>query len=80
MIDQARQSSTNKWELAENVAKILSTKNIENLIGFDYQLRRLLQNSYRQELWCVAHVACGGCSIENFEYFRAWMIGQGKEV
>jgi hypothetical protein len=36
--------------------------------------------SYRTPLWAAAYVINGGCSNDGFEYFRGWLILQGREV
>ena len=43
---------------------------------FEEQLAR----SYTWELWGAAYVIKGGCSDDCFEYFRGWLIMQGKSV
>lgn len=30
--------------------------------------------------WAAAYVINGGCSDDGFEYFRGWLITQGREV
>lgn len=34
---------------------------------------------YSWELWGAAYVLNGGCSDDCFEYFRSWVVGQGKD-
>jgi hypothetical protein len=36
--------------------------------------------SYKNKLWAAAHIINGSCSDEGFDYFRAWLIAQGKAV
>jgi hypothetical protein len=36
--------------------------------------------SYRTLLWAAAYVINGGCSNDGFDYFRGWLIVQGREV
>ena len=36
--------------------------------------------SYKRKLWAAAYVINGGCSDDSFDYFRAWLTAQGKEV
>jgi hypothetical protein len=46
------------------------------MIGF-FKNRQTSFDSYNPELWCAAYiVSCSG----GFEYFRCWLISQGKEV
>ena len=34
----------------------------------------------RWDLWGVAYIVNGGCSEDGFEYFRGWVISQGRNV
>jgi hypothetical protein len=50
------------------------------IIAFDKIFSRLKAALYRNELWAAAYVIQGGCSDDGFEYFRCWLIAQGKKV
>lgn len=50
------------------------------MIGFRLRTDKLLFDSYNSELWCAAYIISGGISDGGFEYFRCWLISQGKEV
>ncbi len=50
------------------------------MVGFRLRTDKLLFDSYNPELWCAAYIVSGGCSDGGFEYFRCWLISQGKEV
>lgn len=52
----------------------------EELFGFRYWWEYFCKLSYKQELRAVAHVVLGGCSDDGFDYFRFWLIAQGREV
>jgi hypothetical protein len=36
--------------------------------------------SYRTDLWGAAYIMNGGYSDDAFDYFRGWLISQGKKV
>jgi Protein of unknown function (DUF4240) len=36
--------------------------------------------SYRADLWGAAYIMNGGASDDGFDYFRGWLIAQGKKV
>lgn len=61
------------------IAEIEKLTPIE-MIGFRLRTDKLLFDSYNSELWCAAYIVSGGCSDGGFEYFRCWLIAQGKEV
>lgn len=37
-----------------------------------------MDDAYTSELWGAAYIMNGGCSGDMFEYFRAWLIAQGR--
>lgn len=80
IITDARNQSTTNHELAQYVIRTLEARNIESILGFDYWFSKFHYGSYNGDLWCAAYVAMGGCSDDGFDYFRAWLISQGKEV
>jgi hypothetical protein len=43
-------------------------------------LWELMVDSYRNPLWAAAYLINGGCSDDGFDYFRGWLIVQGREV
>ncbi len=36
--------------------------------------------AYTWKLWGAAYLMNGGCSDDGFEYFRGWLVAQGKSV
>jgi hypothetical protein len=49
------------------------------ILGFQQQVWQRLAESYRWDLWAVAYIVNGGCSDDGFEYFRGWLIAQGRD-
>jgi Protein of unknown function (DUF4240) len=43
-------------------------------------LSGLMADSYRTILWAGAYLINGGCSDDGFDYFRGWLIAQGREM
>jgi len=50
------------------------------IVEFDSLLHVQLDRSYHRDLWAAAYVINGGCSDDGFDYFRAWLIAQGREL
>src|SRR6185312_1731193 len=50
------------------------------ILEFDRLLHGFMAASYTQNLWAAAYIINGGCSDDGFDYFRAWLIAQGKDV
>ncbi len=64
---------------AEALAAALERLEDEEIVAFDRFVRVQLNRAYRWDLWAVAYVAMGGCSDDGFEYFRLWVLAQGKD-
>lgn len=52
----------------------------EEIQDFDRILLDYHALSFRNDLWAAAYIINGGCSDDAFEYFRFWLIGQGRSV
>jgi hypothetical protein len=74
------------WELiaksnfGDNLTDTLAQLTEKQLIGYSYWFSYYLNKSYDQALWAAAYVVFGGCSDDAFEYFRAWLLFQGKDI
>lgn len=80
IVAAAREDAEDPDEVAERVSTILSERPLEDVVGFEQERRRLQAASYTWELWGAAYLINGGCSDDGFEYFRAWLFTQGREV
>ncbi len=56
----------------------LETLSEDEIISYEQHFRQVMAESYRWDLWAAAYIVNGGCSDDGFEYFRAWLISQGK--
>lgn len=74
------------WEIIEKSEKgtklpgLLSALSDDELIGFNYWWTYFANKLYRQDLWAAAYIVRGGCSDDSFEYFRYWLITQGRKI
>ncbi|GAB3159509.1 DUF4240 domain-containing protein [Micromonospora sonneratiae] len=79
LIDQARTGADGDVEaVAERATALLAARDVDDIAGFDRHLRRVLAASYRVDLWGAAYLINGGCSDDGFDYFRGWLITQGR--
>jgi hypothetical protein len=67
-------------EHAERLAKRLAKLPVGEILDFDRWWDVALNQSYRWDLWGAAYVIDGGCSDDGFDYFRGWLILQGRKV
>ncbi len=62
-------------QLLREHLEALSSKEI---ISFNRTFIALMAGSYSFRLWEAAYALNGGCSDDCFEYFRSWLIAQGR--
>ena len=80
VIAQSRSTGKKCTESARDLLAILSkmpSAEIEAVARFQEDLMR---TSYRWDLWGAAFVINGGCSDDGFDYFRGWLMLQGRDV
>lgn len=84
LIEAARTEVGDSVERADDIAATLVVRlagqSVEELVGFHRQQQVLMAESYRWDLWGAAYLVNGGCSDDGFDYFRGWLMVQGREV
>ena len=50
-----------------------------DILAFLAEFDARLAETYRWDLWGVAYLINAGCSDDGFEYFRCWLIAQGRK-
>ncbi|WP_171172176.1 DUF4240 domain-containing protein [Streptomyces sp. I05A-00742] len=66
--------------VVRRATSLLAAHPAEEIVAAQQVLWDLMADSYTNPLWAAAHVVNGGCSDDGFDYFRGWLIGQGREV
>lgn len=83
LIEDARRQvadATDGEAVAARATALLSAYPREEIVAAGPVLRQLLAESYSRPLWAAAYMINGGCSDDGFDYFRGWLIVQGREV
>ncbi|MEV0003185.1 DUF4240 domain-containing protein [Micromonospora sp. NPDC050980] len=81
LIDQARAGGGGEADaVAARAVALLAERDPEEIIGYAHHQRRVLAASYRVDLWGAAYLINGGASDDGFEYFRGWLMTQGRAV
>jgi hypothetical protein len=83
LIEDARRQvpdATNGEAVAARATVLLSACPREEIVAAGQVLWELRAGSYRSPLWAAAYMINGGCSDDGFEYFRGWLIVQGREM
>ena len=77
-VEIARQNSGDGMADTDKLEAALRRCSRAEILGFQLRLEECLAASYRLDLWAVAYLVKGGCSDDGFEYFRGWLIAQGR--
>ncbi|MCX5343580.1 DUF4240 domain-containing protein [Streptomyces atratus] len=83
LIDDARAQVTEPADaevVVERASALLAARSRDEIIAAQQLLWDLMAASYRAPLWAAAYTINGGCSDDGFDYFRGWLIAQGREV
>lgn len=82
IIEQARAGRGAKKPEAflDALKKLLKNAEPADLVAFKRHLQMQLHRAYTWPLWGAAYIIHGGCSDDGFEYWRAWLVAQGRET
>ncbi|WP_200305078.1 DUF4240 domain-containing protein [Streptomyces adelaidensis] len=84
IVDEARRTAVSPTgddeAVAERAAALLATRPAAEILAAQQVLWDLMAQSYRAPLWAAAYTINGGCSDDGFDYFRGWLILQGRAV
>ncbi len=81
IIAQSRQKIKHNHELQmTQLEALLSPLSEADFLAFYVIFDSLYAKSYTGNLWGAAYIILGGCSDDGFDYFRAWLIAQGKDT
>lgn len=81
IVEKAKVKSGNDWESRpKSLKETLLTYKPEEICQFNMDYREKLIKSYRWSLWGAAYLINGGCSDDGFDYFRDFLISEGKSI
>lgn len=81
LIDRALEQSGDDTEaVAMRATDLLAAMPPEEIIAAHQLLWDQLAASYTAPLWAAAYLINGGCSDDLFDYFRGWLITQGRDT
>ncbi|MGX6608084.1 DUF4240 domain-containing protein [Micromonosporaceae bacterium Da 78-11] len=67
-------------DVIEKMTELLAELPPAEIAAYQQPLWDLMARSYRDKLWAAAYVVNGGASDDGFDYFRGWLIAQGRAV
>lgn len=80
LIERTKKKTSDSSEQIELLTELLSERPEEDIVAFEKVFLKLHAVSYQSDLWAAAYTIRGGCSDDSFDYFRGWLIAQGKDV
>jgi len=81
IIDSTREAAEgDPEEHAELLVERLLQLDPDSVLDFARHFEARYNRAYQWDLWGAAAVLLGGASDDAFDYFRCWLIGQGREV
>ncbi|ARZ70469.1 DUF4240 domain-containing protein [Streptomyces sp. HU2014] len=81
LIDSARDAAEGDAEdQADLLVEALMQLDPERVVDFARHFEARYNRAYLWDLWGAAAVLLNGASDDAFDYFRCWLIGQGREV
>jgi hypothetical protein len=83
LIEAAREQAADPDDADAVVHRAVSlpaARPAEEIVAAQQVLWDPMADSYTNPLWAAAYVINGRCSDDGFDYFRGWLIVQGREV
>ncbi|MCB5909642.1 DUF4240 domain-containing protein [Streptomyces pinistramenti] len=81
LIDTSREAAEgDPEEQADELTERLLGLDPDAVVDFARHFEARYNRAYTWDLWAAASVMLDGASDDAFDYFRCWLIGQGREV
>ena len=81
LVDTAREDAGgDPEEQADLLVERLARLDPESVLDFARHFESRYNRAYRWDLWGAAWVLLDGASDDAFDFFRCWLIGQGRDV
>jgi hypothetical protein len=81
LVDASREAAEGDAdEQADQLVERLLRLDPDAVLDFARHFESRYNRSYRWNLWGAAWVLLDGASDDAFDFFRCWLIGQGREI
>ncbi|MBY8876485.1 DUF4240 domain-containing protein [Actinacidiphila acidipaludis] len=81
IVDGTREAADgDSEEHADLLVERLAQLDPEAVLDFARHFETRFARAFRWDLWGAADIMLGGADEESFDYFRCWLIGQGRHV
>jgi len=79
-IDRARKAGGGWHGMYEPLQAELSRLDVSDIITWYLIFEKYCKLARKEKLWAAAATMMNSCSDDSFDYFRGWLIAQGKDV
>ena len=79
-ISLSHKNSKDNNEFINYLTNVLAQKTNEEIFDFDIITNELMCESYNEKLWCASYLVNGEMASWSFDFFRLWLISQGKKI
>jgi hypothetical protein len=81
IVDSTREAAGgDPEEHADLLVERLVQLDPDSVIDFARHFETRFARAYRWDVWAAADIVLGGASDDAFDFFRCWLIGQGRHV
>jgi hypothetical protein len=80
VLEETRAAAEDAADHCQRLADRLACFKAGDISKFNKILHTKINKANRHDIWAVAYIIRGGCGDDAFEYFRAWLVLQGKEA
>ncbi len=80
IIEEAKRSARRTSNLPSWLEERLSQSPEQEILDFGCHFQEYRRTAYDARLWLAAVAILGGCGDDSFDYFRGWLVAQGRAV
>lgn len=80
IVEAAKSAASSSSGRPEALRAVLLELAPDDVQGFQEAYMAQVHAAYTWPLWGAAYVMNGGCSDDGFDYFRDWLISEGRSV
>jgi hypothetical protein len=79
LVEDTRSKARGDEDFLRRIAARLEKLDPDGLMAFETQFKTILAQAYSWRLWGAAYLICAA-NDDWFDYFRAWLVAQGREA
>lgn len=78
LIEESHRQTDDYQQQGVILSKMLESLDTDAILDFEDHMADRMRELYRWDLWAVADIMNGGASDDGFDYFRQWIVAQGR--